>query len=124
MKSTALPRNLADWLAREPKGKAPRRRIPRVSKKHKVKLVEYSHAKRMHLKEFPFCQIGPIIREAGFEVRCTGRARSIHHRKGRIGKLLCDREWFLSSCNGECHPQWIHETHKAEAIRLGLLILA
>lgn len=111
-----------DWLNRRPAGPKPKKRIPQVSKRHKVKLVEYSHAKRMHLAEHPTCQISPIIRAAGFAVRCTGRGRSIHHVRGRLGPLLCDRRYFLTSCDGECHPQWIHETHKDQAIKLGLLL--
>lgn len=114
---------LTQWLRRKPAGPKPKKRLPRVSKRRQRMTPAYTAAKRMHLREFPFCQIGPIIRAAGFKVRCTGRAIGIHHVKGRLGALLCDRKFFLSSCWGECHPQWIHETHKAEAIRLGLIIL-
>lgn len=110
-----------EWLRRKPAGPKPRKRIPKVSAKRKPRLVEYAHAKRMHLAEFPTCQISPIIRAGGFKVRCRGRGRFIHHIRGRLGKMLCDRRYFLTSCDGECHPEWIHETHKAEAIQLGLL---
>lgn len=114
--------NFEDWLKRKQAGPAPRKRIPTVSAKMKPRLVEYRHAKRMHLAEHPTCQISPIIRAAGFRVRCRGKGRHVHHVRGRLGKLLCDRRYFLTSCEGECHPQWIHESHKAEAIKLGLLV--
>ncbi len=111
----------SDWLNRKPAGKKARKRIPKVSKKRGVQLGEYAAVKRMHLREHPTCQISPIIRAAGFTVRCRGRAKFIHHVRGKIGKLLCDRSHFLSSCDGECHPEWIHQTHVKEAWEIGLL---
>lgn len=113
--------SLQQWLDRKARGPAAKKRLPKVSKRKKRVNPLYTAAKRMHLAEFPFCQIGPIIRAAGFKVRCTGRARFIHHVKGRIGALLCDRQWFLSSCGGDCHPQWVHQSHVKEARELGLL---
>ena len=119
--------SLEDWLKRKRSGPKPRKGLRRsakpmnqVSRKQRTKLVEYAHAKRMHLKEHPTCQISPIIRAAGYEVRCTGRGKFIHHVRGR-GKYLCDRRYFLTSCDGECHPQFVHVTHKDLAIKLGLL---
>ena len=126
-------KKLAEWLVRGDKPKKvrkPLRRtrllrgstpVKRVSKKRIRQNGEYRKAVKAHLAEFPVCQIGPRITEAGYPVRCTGVARSVHHVKGRTGALLCDRKHFLSSCDGECHPQWIHETHKDLARQLGLL---
>lgn len=113
--------DFASWLERKPAGPKPRKRIPRVSKRKQRQLPEYEAAKKAHLRDNPVCQIGPIIMEAGHKVRCNYRAVSVHHVRGRIGKLLCDRRYFLSACDGECHIPWIHTTHKDEAKRLGLL---
>lgn len=116
-----MQNTLQQWLDRKPAGRKPRKPVKKRSAKRQRQDPEYRAAKRMHLREHPTCQISPIIRKAGFKVRCTGRATHVHHVWGRIGELLCDREHFLSSCSGECHPQWIHESHKLEAIELGLL---
>lgn len=113
--------SLQDWLNRKPKGPAPRKRIPAKSAKRKALDPAYARAVSAHLKANPFCQVGPIIKAGGFPVICRGKATHVHHVKGRVGALLCDRRHFLSSCGGECHPRWIHDTHKAEAITLGLL---
>ncbi len=120
-------KSFEEWLAREPAGPKPRKRIARnvrlrpVSDRRRREGPGYKAAVTAHLAEFPRCQIGPRIRAAGHEVRCLGVATHVHHTRGR-GRHLCDRATFLSSCSGECHPRWIHDTHRAEAIALGLLV--
>lgn len=47
---------------------------------------------------------------------CTGIATDVHHKQGRIGKLLLDILKWLSVCRS-CH-NWI-ETHPKEAQELG-----
>ena len=45
---------------------------------------------------------------------CKGLATEVHHKKGRIGKLLTDIRYFLGVCR-ECHnkielnPTWAKE---------------
>jgi len=86
----------------EPSGKKKPKRLRSVSirREHENKLE--SQARKEHLKENPYCAI------------CAGKATTIHHKKGRIGSLLYDRRWFLSTCLG-CHtiiernPEWAKE---------------
>lgn len=77
--------------------------------------------KPQYLQSHPRCEIGPIISKTGRLVKCRFISRHIHHVKGRRGSLLNDTRFFLASCNGECHPQWVHQTHVAEARELGLI---
>lgn len=120
-------KTLQEWLDRKPAGPAPKRPIKRnvrpkrVSDRRRKENPKYKAAVEAHLAEFPNCQIGPIIMAAGFKVNCRGRATHPHHVKGR-GRFLCDRTTFLSSCDGECHPQWCHVTNKEDAIALGLIV--
>lgn len=115
------------WLTRRPAGRKPRKPIARTSRprpigaKAKREAPEYARVVLAHLTEFPRCQIGPRVTAAGFTVRCLGVATHVHHTRGR-GRYKCDRSTFLSSCSGECHPQWVHVTNVAEAIDLGLLL--
>lgn len=42
---------------------------------------------------------------------CNRVSEDIHHRKGRIGKLLYDERFFLAVCRDhhtviECNPEW------------------
>lgn len=122
------------WLNREPAGPKPRKPLRRsrglagvakgiasIGAKAKRTRVPYRKAVLEHLAEFPNCQIGPIIKAAGFEVLCLDTATHAHHTRGR-GRFLCDRSTFLSSCSGECHPQWVHVSNVKEATDLGLLL--
>lgn len=116
-----------EWLNRKPAGPKPRKRIARrmrprqVSTRRRRATPGYKQVVAEHLKEHPSCQIGPVIRAAGFVVRCLGVATHPHHTRGR-GRYLCDKSTFLSSCSGECHPQFVHITHVEEATTLGLLL--
>lgn len=116
-----------EWLERKPKGPAPRRPIARnvrpkkISARRRREAPGYKQATDEHLRAHPACQIGPVIAAAGFRVRCLGKATHVHHTRGR-GRFYCDKATFLSSCGGECHPQWVHVTNVAEATALGLLL--
>lgn len=80
-----------------------------LSKKRAAEERLYTKNRKEHLEEFPYCQA---------EVMCCGLlAVEIHHKKGRIGKLLNDRKYFLSVCRN-CH-NWIEE-HVTEAKERGL----
>jgi hypothetical protein len=119
-------KTLQEWLDRKPAGPKPRKRIARnvrpkrVSDRRRRENPEYKATVAAHLAEFPRCQVGPRIKAGGFEVRCLGVATHVHHVRGR-GRFLCDRTTFLSSCGGDCHPPWIHQTNVADAYALGLL---
>lgn len=100
----------------------PLRRTPlkKVGEKRAKESKIYEAAKKQYLADNPECQIGPAIRSAGFSVRCKGVATHVHHVAHR-GANLSNPEYFMSSCSGECHPQWVHQTHVKEAYQLGLL---
>lgn len=105
-----------------PPKKGGKRYLPKVSKRGAERKAAYKVVERAHLNEFPLCQVGEIIRANGFTVDCRGKAKHCHHRKGRVGPLLCDRRFLLSSCDGECHPPWVHVSHVKEAREIGLLL--
>jgi hypothetical protein len=94
---------------RKVKPKKPRKRIRHFSVKRERLNREYSKARREFLKEGDPC-------EAKLE-GCTGVAKEIHHRAGRVGKNLLDTGTWLKTCRS-CH-HWI-ETHPEQAKRLGL----
>lgn len=97
-------------------------RLAKVSPRRREENSFYKIEVKAHLKEFPLCQVGDAIMAAGYPVRCTRVAKHVHHRKGRAGPLFFDRRWFFSCCDGECHPQWTHQTHVKEATELGIIL--
>lgn len=112
---------LQQWLDRKKPGKKPRKRIPHVSRRQQLRNAEYHRAVAAWKPLHPTCEVGPIIKAAGFKVRCNRVTTHPHHVKGRLGKNLCDQTTWLASCDGECHPFWIHQAHVEEAKKLGLL---
>lgn len=74
--------------------------IAKVSDKKLVELAEYRKVRDKWLRENPFC-----------EVCGTPYNLSVHHRAGRIGKLLSDIRFFMTVCTPhhkyiEEHPDW------------------
>lgn len=66
-------------------------------------LSKYRSERDLFLKQNPICMIDG----------CTGKS-TLHHAKGRIGKLLYDRKYFRNLCwkhhsYAETHPQWAYE---------------
>ena len=78
--------------------------IKKVSDKRKVENKEYLKVSKEFLESIIFCQLKD----------CKGLATEVHHKKGRIGKLLTDIKYFLGVCR-ECHnkielnPIWAKE---------------
>ena len=76
--------------------------MSQYSKKRKSQLRQYKKLRILFLAEFPLCEI------------CGGIATTVHHKKGRMGKLLIDTEFFLPACM-PCHekvelePEWAKE---------------
>lgn len=69
---------------------------------------EYKIVKAAYLEEHPYCEA---------EWMCHGLlAVEIHHKKGRIGDLLCDKKYFLAVCR-MCHDRI--EQHPKEAKEQG-----
>lgn len=91
-----------------------RTRLKSVSKKRQRQNQEYNKVRDVFLKENPKCM-------ACVNGVCSGKATEIHHKRGRVGRLLCDARFFLAICR-PCH-NWIGD-NGADARRLGLLAVA
>ena len=85
-----------------------KRQMRRISKKRARLNRQYLKHRDEYLKAHPICEKCKLV-----------RASDIHHRKGKLGKLLCAAEWFLSVCR-DCH-QWIHNNPE-DSYELGLSI--
>lgn len=81
--------------------------LRRVSKKRAKEGKEYTEVSREFLACNPICQVC----NAAFSTE-------VHHKRGRVGPLLCDIRFFLA-VDSECHKA-IHDDPKA-ARQLGLL---
>lgn len=139
-------RDFTDWLNREPAGPKAKKPIPKISHKRASRIAaglvsffpkrtkiapvgakakreapRYARVTTEYLLEHPTCEIGPIIKAAGFEVLCLDTSTHVHHTRGR-GRYKCDKSTFKASCSGECHPFWVHEKNVAAATALGLLL--
>lgn len=114
MKSTALPRNLADWLDRHPTPKK-RKRIPAMSQKRAKQMRVYRVLRKKFLLENPLCRGCETI----FPTDPTPRpATDIHHSNSRIGEQLNNTADWIQLCR-TCHT-WCH-SFPSEARALGLL---
>lgn len=87
----------------------PRKPIKQVSKKLKAAQQEYRTKAIAFKKANPVCQAGLS--------GCLVHTSEVHHKAGRIGKLLLDETKWLAICS-KCHA-YITE-HSKEAIELGL----
>ena len=61
------------------------KRIALVSDKRKEQLKEYKKVRAEYLKTHPRCEVFPNLASV-----------EIHHKKGRIGKLLTDTTYFMA----------------------------
>lgn len=59
----------------------------KVSKKQRSRLAKYYRIREAYLRANPLCMI----------CKCEF-ATDIHHRKGRVGSLLCDTKWWMALC--------------------------
>lgn len=89
-------------------------KIPKISEKLKVALVDYKKAKDEHLKEHPDCQIKLI------GCQNDRRTNTIHHCAKR-GKNLNFKEYFKTGCL-YCHNQVERVMGSKERREKGLLI--
>lgn len=78
--------------------------IPKIAKKQKKVLDEYSKKRIAYLALYPFCQAKLH--------NCTHYAVEIHHKAGKVGKLYTLVSNFLAVCRS-CH-NWL-ENHSKEA---------
>lgn len=78
--------------------------IKKISQKRNLENRDYLKVRKVFLQSLIFCEVKS----------CKGLATEVHHKKGRIGKLLTDIRYFLGVCR-ECHnkielyPLWAKE---------------
>lgn len=99
------------WSAQHPQpiptGKQ-KRIAPRSPKRAKEE-TEYSKKRKKFLLEKPMC-------EAHLPGICTQLSTDVHHKAGRLGRLLLEVKYWLSVCRS-CHD-WI-ELHPKEVREIG-----
>ena len=74
------------------------KKIAPVSDKRLGELAIYRPRRDKYLKENTVCE----VRE------CSNPSTHIHHKNGRVGKMVYNVFYFMAVCN-ECHPKKIHE---------------
>lgn len=78
--------------------------LNKVSDKEVQRLYKYGKARKEYLKENPICEVKG----------CDRKATQIHHKKGRVGELLYNKEFFFAT-HIECHteietnPEWAYK---------------
>ena len=82
-------------------------RLNPVSKKRAKQNKVYSIARAEYLEQNPLCEI------------CEKKADQIHHKRGRFGDRLNEKEFFMAVCM-TCH-NWIHG-NPIEAYSKGYLL--
>lgn len=100
--------NIRRLKAAKPKKKVGRKMF---SQKRTELNKEYKKQSKLFLATHPICQ----IQAPG----CTGKAQGVHHKAGRVGKMLMNIIFWLSACN-HCNL-WI-ETHDKEAREKGFKV--
>lgn len=92
--------------------KSTKKKIKPTSQKRAKENREYlNYSRPEYLLEHPICEINVP--------GCTIKADQIHHKKGRIGKLLNDKKYFCATCDN-CH-KWA-ENNPAAAREKGVSI--
>lgn len=110
-----MMQDLATWLARKPKGRAPKKPLPKRTKKRAAEERLYRKLAMEYLIANPICQVwlkeNGWTRQTGMALgRANGetahlltiagpRSTELHHRAKRRGKLLCDTRYFLAVCS-------------------------
>ncbi len=111
--------SLKDWLARKPKGSAPKRPLPRVTPKRAKQNREYSVRRKAFLETFMVCNAGIMFEHFKTPNKdCTMLATDVHHMKGRLGGNFLDESTWLPVCRS-CHNRIHAQGNIARA--LGLL---
>lgn len=109
--------NLSEQLKRDgncfrsPRPKKKGKGIRRAKPERAIDLKQYSKRRLVFLRVNHACE--------AFIEGCSGAATDVHHRKGRIGKLLLDEKYWLPCCRS-CHT-YIHN-NPSEARQRGLLV--
>ena len=97
------------WQSKRTPLPASKKKIAHTSKKLKHNLELYRIVKKKFLEANPICQFP----------NCTSREVTLHHSKGRVGKLLYDATYFKALCLE--HHRWVEE-HPQQAKEMGLSV--
>lgn len=87
---------------------AKKKSIAPISEKQKKRLAEYRIVRDAYMANHKWC-------EAKLN-GCTSIATDLHHKAGKVGKLLTDSRYFCALCRN-CHSYL--EVNPAEAKKLG-----
>lgn len=115
---------LAEWLARKPKGKAPKKplrlsvRVRKVSAKRAKENRLYSVKRKAFLETNRNCMLGGPLYSAGVNPQCTMDSSEVHHVKRRLAGNFLDESTWAATC-ANCH-RYV-ETHAGLARTLGLI---
>jgi len=99
-----------------------------ASPKRAAQLKEYSRLRKAFLAEHPRCEVRlhaqgrelqPFGKPSDVAMQCPMRSDDVHHRAGRMGKMLLDVRFLMAACRS-CHD-FLH-SNANEARRLGYLI--
>jgi hypothetical protein len=85
--------------------------IPNRTNKRLKQEALYRKKRGPYLEAHPICEVHD----------CERPSTNIHHKKGRIEKLVHDERYFMACC-GLCHPRRIHETETAWAKEHGYIL--
>lgn len=81
--------------------------LKKMSSKASVRMKTYLKARKEYMEEHPCCEI------------CNALAVCIHHKKGKLGDLLWDKRFFMSTCFN-CHRRI--EDNRAWGYEMGYLL--
>ena len=79
----------------------------RTDKRQEEEDLYYSKTLPEFLEENPYCEL------------CLKMADTVHHKKGRVGSLLNNKEFLLSVCNK--HHRYIHN-HPKWSCEMGYMV--
>lgn len=105
--SSSEPLSTDDSFTVKKPNKISPKRIKPVSDKKLLELKEYRKIRDEYLRANPICEFDG----------CNSRDVTLHHKSGRVGKLLTDKQYFCSLCIK--HHSWV-EVNPDEAKKLGL----
>lgn len=90
-------------------GKVSKGSIKSVSDKMLISLREYRKVRDVYMNDHTICE----------HPECSSPSTELHHKKGRVGKLLTDSRYFCALCHD--HHEWA-EKNPILAKELGLSV--
>jgi hypothetical protein len=78
--------------------------------------------KRQQLMRIYVRMVGPFLADnptCQFPLGCAEDATTVHHKRGRFGTRLIDKQWWAASCNA--HNTYA-ETNTGHSLEIGWLI--